>query len=271
MDPGVGWSRGVLSAARRVRQPQHRGREQHPGEPGDHERRTPAEVRAHLAPDDVAERRTDGNGHVEHRVHAAATVGCETVGEQRRRDGDVRRFADADQRAPGEQLRIVTGKPREERRQTPHEHAERDRPGARAAIAPGAEHGRGDHVHQHERRYQQAELGIRKAHRAFQIRRDRRHDVAVEIVEQVDRGEDAERPEGSWRRCGGAQVRRLALTWPAVRLYRQRGRGREIFRSLRRAAADSSSAPASAARGTGAPDRESPRCWSRWCRPRRPG
>src|SRR6267143_1500046 len=70
---------------------------------------------------------------------------------------------------------------------------------ARAAIAPRPENGRCDHVHDHERRNQPADLRVGQPHRALQLRHDGRYDVAIEVVQQVNRGQDAERTSGGAR------------------------------------------------------------------------
>src|SRR5439155_5451461 len=155
----------------------------------------------------------------------------EEIRQQRRRDGDVGRLADADQRTPREQLRIAARQSRQHGRETPDEYPERDRARARAAIAPRPEHRRGEHVHQHEGRHQPAELRVRQRHGPLELRQQRGHDVAIEVVEQVDRGEDAERPDGrARRRCGGAQGVKFPR-WTRAGLYPRPQAGASFRRS----------------------------------------
>ncbi len=116
------------------------------------ERRTPTEVLADDAADDISERRADRDGHVEDGERPSAGAAREEVGEQRGGDGPIGRLADADDGAGGEQLRVVAGESRETGRQTPEEDADGDRARPRAAVAEPPEYRRRQHVDDRESR-----------------------------------------------------------------------------------------------------------------------
>jgi hypothetical protein len=159
---------------------------------GDEERRAPAELRVHEAAQDVAQRRADGDGGVEEREDAAAAILREVVGEQRRGDRRVGRLPDADGGAGGEEAEEAVREAAEHRRHAPDRDAEGDQPRPGALIAQRAEHRRGEHVDDHEAGHQEAGAGVGQlelGHLA-QALDERRDDVAVEVVEEVDEGED---------------------------------------------------------------------------------
>ena len=165
-----------------------------PGTPATKKRRAPAEVRPHLSADHVTERSPDRNRHVKYRVHARAALRRKQVREERRGDGHDRGLADPDQRARGEQVWIAVREAGEHRREAPDTDAEGDRARARTAVAPRAEHRRRHHVDEDKRRQQRAELRIRERHVALQIRGERGDHITIEVVQQINRGEQPECP-----------------------------------------------------------------------------
>src|SRR6185437_9842938 len=79
----------VPRPARRIREPQHEEREHYPGCASDKKRLPPSKVMTHQTADDVAERSTYRDRHVENREHPATLCAGKAIGQQCRRNGNV--------------------------------------------------------------------------------------------------------------------------------------------------------------------------------------
>src|SRR6185312_11341280 len=78
-------------------------------------------------------------------------------------------------------------------RETPEKNADRDRLRTGAAVAEPPEDRRGEQIDDQKAAHQAPELGIREPHRSLlEVRQQRRDDIAVEVVEEVDAGENGE-------------------------------------------------------------------------------
>ena len=203
----------LLGAARRVRQAGGEDGQKEPGDPGDEEGRPPAVVVVDEPAQHVPGRRADGDGGREDGEDPAALLDREVVGEEGRRDRAVGRLPHPHRRAGGEERSEAARETAQGRGETPDRHPGGDQPRPRPAVPQGPEDRRGQHVDEDETGREPADLAVRKMERRLQALDDGGDDEAVQVVEQVDEGEDEEPPTGDLRGvlrvCRVLRVRRL--------------------------------------------------------------
>ena len=173
---------------------QHHEREEQPRRARPDERMPPAPVRGDESANDRAQRRADGNRDVENRQCVVPFRGGVAVGNQTRTDGRIARFAQADEHAKRNHHRKRRREPRQDCAHAPHKNAGGDEPFARPAVAQPAEDRRRDEIADHERRHEPPGLLVVDAEIFLQRRQHRREHVAVEVIEQVETGEDEQNP-----------------------------------------------------------------------------
>src|SRR5262249_61516620 len=105
------------------------------GGPGEEEGEARADGLIDEPAEDIACRRADRDRGEKHREDASASFLGEIVGQQRRRDGSVRRFTDPDGGARRKKSDEVAREAAESRRQAPDSDADREQPRALAAVA----------------------------------------------------------------------------------------------------------------------------------------
>src|SRR5207244_12599827 len=95
--------------------------------------------------------------------------------------------------------------------QTPNENSGGDEPVARRPIAQITENGRRNEVAEHERGDNPSGITVVDVQVRLQRGEHRGEDKAVQIIEQVQTGQDEQRPEGREFsiHCGGARVDRF--------------------------------------------------------------
>ena len=158
-----------------------------------HERDAPAVHRLEVSAQEQArhssERHAGGENAHRHRPPLAGEV----VRDQRRARRAVRRLSDADGRAAGEQLPVAPHQAAEEGERAPHRHAPGDDRAPGPEVAQHTERQRRDREDQDVRRAQPAELRVAQRQVALERLEQRVDDVPVDVVEEVD---DGQQPEG---------------------------------------------------------------------------
>ena len=188
---------------------------------------------AEHAAEDVAERAADRDGNVEPRQHLAAFLDGVEVCDDRWGDGTVRRFAHANGAARQQQDRKTTCQPRSSAGQGPQKDADPDQVPSIHPVGKPAEHGSEDHVGNHERSRQQAELGLADHLTAvskvlLDVFKIRREDLPIDVVEQVNAEEQAERQRRPFHGRRLADLRRAGKRIDAVIRGQWFGRERAV-------------------------------------------
>jgi len=165
------------------------------GDGGDDEGHAPAEVLAYGATDEVAERRSDGDGDVEDGEDAVALIFGVEVGKDRGGEDAEAGFADTE-RGVAEVERVVgVDGGGEEVDAGPKEGGDDDHWLAGEAVAEPAGDRRGEHVGEHEPEGERAYLLVGDEEFVFDLLLDAGEDVAVDVVDEVEGSEKDE--------CGG--------------------------------------------------------------------
>ena len=158
-----------------------------------HERDAPAvgllQVSAQQQARHSAERHAGGEDPHRHRPPLAGEV----VRHQRRGRRAVGRLAHPDGGAAGEEVPVAPHQPAEEGERAPHGHAPGDDRAAGAEVAQDAEWQRRDREDQDVGRAEPAELRVAQREIALDRLEQRVDDVPVDVVEEVD---DGQQPEG---------------------------------------------------------------------------
>ena len=212
---GLAWVRPSLCAhPARIAHEQAQRREHQAREGDEVKRHAPAEVRADRAPKDVAERAANRDREIEIGQHATALFDRVEVGDDRRRGRPVAGFADADEHARDEQHGERPGQSRPATGQAPHRDARAHEQPAGKPIRQQAENGRHDHVTHEKGRGEPAGLGesaqiVGRKERLAYFGFDGGKNLAVDIVEQIDRQQQRERAVRAG--SGGGRFVRHAL------------------------------------------------------------
>ncbi len=167
------------------------------GDGGDDEGHAPAVVFAYGASDEVAEGRAYGYGYVEDGEDAVALVFGVEVGEERGGEDAEAGLAYAERRvAEVERVIGVDGRG-EEVDGGPEEGGCDDHGLAGEAVAQPSGDGRGAHVGDHEPEGEGADVFVGEMELGFYLLLDAREDVAVDVVDEVECGEEDEGGGGS--------------------------------------------------------------------------
>jgi hypothetical protein len=190
MVPGAQLARGLGDH-------QAREREDRARPTADEERGAPAPARLDEPAEHEAGRGTDRHRGVEDRQDLALLFRGREVVDDRRRERRVARLADAADRARRHHRHERVREPRRRGRRAPHQHARRDQALARPAVGERAEDRRGQEVAEQERRREQPGLGVRQPEPALgdgqlELEQHRRHDHPIEVVQEVQPGEQGD-------------------------------------------------------------------------------
>ena len=197
----------VRLAPARLAQQQQAQRQQHAGQSGIDKRAAPVAMLREPAADGEADGRAERNRHVEKRQRGVASRRGEEIGNPARAHRDEAGLAHADDHADGEELREALRQAAARRGEAPDHHAAEHEIFSREAVAEIAEDRRGDEIAEHEGRGGPARVAVAQAEVLLQRRQHRRHDVAVEVIEHVQPGENRQRAPGrggvaQGERCG---------------------------------------------------------------------
>jgi hypothetical protein len=143
----------------------------------------PAEVALEEAADEKAERRADRHGDVEDGKPAPLLLEGRDVVDDRRRDGDVARLADADHDARPLEVVKPAREPRADGRQAPDGDPHGQQVLARSAVAEGAEHGAGQEVADEEDRREEAKLAVVDVKLALDALEHGREHEPIDVVQ----------------------------------------------------------------------------------------
>ncbi len=167
------------------------------GDGGDDEAPSPAEVLGDGAADEIAERRADRDGDVEEGEDAIAAGGGVEVGEHGGGEDAEGGLADAE----GGVAEVEGGEGvdgcGEEVDAAPEEGGDDDHGFAGEAVAEPAGDRRGGHVGDHEPEGERADLGVGEVELAFDLLLNSGEDVAIDVVDEVEGGEEDEGGGGS--------------------------------------------------------------------------
>jgi hypothetical protein len=164
-------------------------RKQEPGQSDDEEGRAPAIVVCKLSPDDETEGTAGRDRRVEDGQGEPAAQRFVVVGDQGRGQRRIAGFANADQGAWHEYLPKAARQPGTGGGAAPQRHARSDQVFPREEVSKPAKSRRRDRVGDHEGRQHPAELHIAEMQLALDRLEDRRHNVAVDIVQKIDDGQ----------------------------------------------------------------------------------
>src|SRR2546425_70382 len=135
---------------------------------------------------------------------AASAFLLEIVAQQRRAGGIITRFSDAEHRSRDEELRVAARQAGEESRQAPDGDADADYRLPDAPVSPDAKGNRRHRIDQQEGAAQQADLAVTQMEFGLDPGGNRRQDVAIEVIQEVDadhHGEDVSRVAPRHRRA----------------------------------------------------------------------
>ena len=162
------------------------------------EARTPPEARHDPPRGGEAAGEADRDPGVVHARREPEAGGREAVAQHRDGGGRQRRLAHAHEPAPEDERREARGGAGEGGRGAPRREAARDDPGPPPAVGRGAQDQRAEGEDHDERRPdEEADVGPRQPQLGHQHRRERRHELAVDVAEDVERGEGEEQPPGA--------------------------------------------------------------------------
>jgi hypothetical protein len=174
------------------------------GDCGDDEGHAPAEVFTYGASDEIAEGCAYWDGHVEDGEDAVALVFGVEVREDGGGEDAETGFANAEGRvADVERVVGVDGRG-EEVDAAPEKSGDDDHGLARETVAQPSGDGRREHVGEHEPESERADLGVGDVELAFDLLLHTGQDVAVDVVDEVEGGEEDESRGGSGN--GGVTV-----------------------------------------------------------------
>ena len=167
------------------------------GDGGDDEGAAPAEVFADDAADEVAEGGADEDGDVEDGEDAVALVFGVEVGEDGGGEDAEAGFADAEGGVADVERVVGVDAGGEEVDAAPEECGDDDHGLAGEAVAQVAGDGRGGHVGDHEPEGEGSDVLVGEVELAFDLLLDAGEDVAVDVVDEVECGEQDEGGGGS--------------------------------------------------------------------------
>src|SRR6185295_7018670 len=195
-------------AAGRFPHPERQERGEQTRKPADEERRVPAPGVADPAAEREAQRRPDRDRDVEHRQRVGSLGEREEVGDEPRRDGPVPGLADADDGPRQEQDGERAGETRTEGGEAPDQDAQREDPATGIPVAEVTTERGDQHVDHDEDRLEQSSLRVVDVQRVLDPREDAGDQVPVQVVDDVDEGEDTQGEAGARERAGNRPRRR---------------------------------------------------------------
>ena len=142
--------------------------------------------------DKVAEGGADRDGYVEDGEDAVALAGRVEVGEEGGGEDAEGGFADAEGGVAEVERVVGMDKGGEKVNRAPEEGGDNDHGLAREAVAEPAGDRGGGHVGEHEPEGERADLRVGEVKLTFDLLLDAREDVAVDVVDEVERGEEDE-------------------------------------------------------------------------------
>ena len=229
--------RRVLGAALGFREEEQQECESRPRRAGHEEGGAPAVGCADHAAHDVAQGGADRDRRVEDAEHARPPFSRVAIGEERRSHHRIARLSDADHRAGEKEPAVRRCQTRGDRRDAPHEHAPRDQAQAFADVAEPAGRPAGQRIRDDEQRLEQTALRIRDRQIGQDEGQRGRGDVAVDIVERVERRERAENDAGRARPTATGHRSHGRTAAPPVGRARPARAARSRARVARRAGA----------------------------------
>ena len=171
-----------------------------PGHRGDDEGVAPAEVFSYDAADEVAEGRSDEEGYVEDGENAVALVFGIEIGEDRGGKDAEAGFTDAEGGVANQERIVGVDAGGEKVDTRPEESGDDDHGLAWETITEPSSDWRGGHVGDHEPEGEGPDVLVGEVELAFDLFLDAGEDVAVDIVDEVERGEE---DEGGGGPCDG--------------------------------------------------------------------
>ena len=153
-------------------------------------------LRPEPAAQQIASRRTARDGEVENSENAAAFIFRKKIGNKSGRDGHKRCLAHAYQSVPQQQLSVGVGDSRHQSQPTPEHRAQNDDQLARVAVSQRADKRRRDHVEQQKSAGEISNLGVGELEFGLHQRLHREQHGAVNVVEEIQRGQQDQRGPG---------------------------------------------------------------------------
>ena len=199
----------VQGTAHGIRKQRHAARENQTRQARHEKGRAPSVMLGHEAPEAKAQGRPDRDGEIEPRELGGPLVFGNHIAEDGGAQSGVSRLPHAHQRAREQQHRITVDEGRQNCRNAPQRHPRRYETRPMVAIRGPAENRRRAHVNDDEDQGQPPELGIRQVQILAQRFQDRSHHVAVEVVHQVDRGQQGQELLGGLQQGGPGSEGRL--------------------------------------------------------------
>ena len=133
--------------------------------------------------------------------HRAAHPHREQRREQRGADGAVGGFAQADDAARGQQLRVASRERAGDRREAPDQRHQEDALDAAPAVGEQRQRNGAERDGDRDDRDERAELAVRQVPLRLEVREHRHDDLAVDVVDDHQREQDREhRPRVAARR-----------------------------------------------------------------------
>ena len=194
--PLRGFFQRVELASRRLRKESDCQRQQKAGKGRDVERKAPSVFRPQPAAQQIACRRAARNRQIENSENAAAFIFWKKVGDKSRSDGHERRLAHSHQRVAEQQLTVGVGDRGHQSQPAPEHCAQDDDQLARIAVRQRADKRRGHHVEQQESAGEISNLCVGEVEFGLHQRLHREQHGAVNVVEEVQRGQQDQRGPG---------------------------------------------------------------------------
>src|SRR5689334_21753044 len=191
----------MLTTRRLGQHPQQKSQDE-AGNPGRHERRTPApEVVRQVAADKMAGGAAHEQAQKENGEHAATLEGRKRVGNQGRRYGGIAGFTNSNNGVAEEQLVVVMHEPGKESKTAPDHNAEDNNIFAGKTVSHPADQWSGKHIGKKERTGKDADLVVAHQEFFFYVGLHRKEHVAVNIVKDVQSGQHRQQKAGIefWR------------------------------------------------------------------------
>ena len=160
-----------------------------------------------------------GMGDIEDGQGRIARDAGEEVRDPARTHRDEGGLADADDHPDGKQLRKILGERGAGGGEAPYHDPGQHEPFARIAVAQKTEERCGDEIAEHEGRCGPAAPGVAEMQVVLERRQHRGEDVAVEVVEEIQRREQRQGHPGGTKRGAGGHA--------AATLRNPGGRGKE--------------------------------------------
>lgn len=162
-------------------------------------------------------RRAHRQRRIENRERIVASSGRKRVRNQARSNRRVTRFAHSNQHAEPQQFIECLRPTGQHRAQAPDEDAERDEPFARKAIPEETEERRRDEIADHEDRIGPADFPVGDGELTFLLGQHRRHDRTVDVIDQIEPGQNDQQPKGR-QATGQSKAKRVRSVLPTVRM-----------------------------------------------------